>query len=79
MKDLRSSEHGRIRTFVLEYGKDDVKHLMGDMAERDGVMLSTRLLTFVDGREERIAHEMDGDFGRLHDGRAQVLAAAFGE
>ena len=56
MRDLQSVEYGRIWTFGLEHGKEDVKHCMGDMTERAGVMLSTRLLTFVDGREERIAH-----------------------
>ena len=54
MKDLRSIKHGRIRTFVFEHGKDDVKHFMGDMAERNGVMLSSRLLAVIDGLEERV-------------------------
>lgn len=44
MSNLRSIEHGRARTFVLEHGKDDMKHLVGNMAEGDGVMLSARSL-----------------------------------
>ena len=47
------------------------------MCERHHVLFAAFLLAFVDGREERIVLAKDGNLSGLHDGGAQVMAAAF--
>ncbi len=47
------------------------------MCKRDHVVFAAILLPFIDGGEERVMLAKDGDLSGLHDGCAQVTAAAF--
>jgi hypothetical protein len=69
---------GWVRTVVLEHGKDDVEPLVGDVGERDPVVLSAFALALVDALEERVVGPEEGDLGGLHDGCTQLAKAALG-
>ena len=63
---------------VLEHRKGNMKHFMGDMAESDGMMFSSRALAFIDVQEERASFEEDRHLCSLEDCCAQVVTSAFG-
>ena len=55
-----------------------MEHLVGDVGERNEVVLTAIDLPLIDLGEERVMALENGDFGGLHNGGAQIAAATLG-